>query len=61
MRKKLQAILLQATSGLIKMESYYGPMHLKIRQYMNNTQAGTEALDRIFLNREIHSDHILAV
>ena len=33
--KKLQATSLQATFGLTKTESCYGPMHLNIRQYMS--------------------------
>jgi hypothetical protein len=61
MRKKVQAILLQVTFGLTKMENYYGQIHLKIRQYMTSMQAAIEALDRIFLDLVIHSDHILAV
>jgi hypothetical protein len=61
MHKKLQAILPQATSGLTEMEDYYGLTRLKIKQYMSSTQAAIEALDRIFLNLETRSDHILAV
>src|SRR6266508_723140 len=50
MHKNLQAILLQATSGSTRMGSYYGLMHLKIRQYTSSTQVMTEVLDLIFPN-----------
>jgi hypothetical protein len=41
MHKELLVILLQASSGLTEMVSYYGPKHLIIAQYISHFSEST--------------------